>query len=58
MLRLEKRLTQRTVAEKLGISQATYWQWEVAYKEPTDKVRKKIARLFGVSVEDLLEKSA
>lgn len=54
MLRLGKRLTQRAVAEKLGISQASYWQFEVAYKEPSADVRRKIARILGVPVRDLL----
>ncbi|GHU35605.1 transcriptional regulator [Bacilli bacterium] len=53
-LRLEAKLTQKEVAEKLGISTAFYGQWETGKRTPASKNLQKIADVFNVSVDYLL----
>lgn len=58
MIRAEKRLTQHAVAQRMGVSQATYWQLETAVREPDAETRARIARALRVNVGDLLEKAS
>lgn len=53
-LREEEGLTQKQVAEKLGISSVTYLHYEKAQREPSLSMLADIAKLFGVSVDYLL----
>ena len=46
--------TQRHVAEKLGISRSTYTYYEQGKVEPSLQNLVKLARLFKVTVDDLL----
>lgn len=52
--RKANKLTQRAVAEKLGISQPSYIRYENGQSEPTLKNLVKLADLFDVSVDFLL----
>ena len=53
-LRIDKGLTQKQVAEVLGISQNTYSQYEIGVLNyPVDALMK-LADLYGVSVDYLL----
>ncbi|KUO71682.1 MAG: hypothetical protein APF81_22860 [Desulfosporosinus sp. BRH_c37] len=52
-LRDKARLTQETVAAKLGISRSSYGHIETGARNPTYFQAKKIAKLFGVLVEDI-----
>jgi transcriptional regulator with XRE-family HTH domain len=54
VLRAERRLTQHVVAKRLGISQAQYWKFESALIEPSLSDQRRIARVLGVSIDDLL----
>lgn len=54
VLRAERRWTQDDVAYRLGLgSKFRYWQVENEQVEPTEKERTKLAKMFGVSQEDI-----
>ncbi|GAB2022918.1 helix-turn-helix transcriptional regulator [Pseudolactococcus yaeyamensis] len=53
-LRLEQKLTQKQIAEKLGISQQSYAQWENGKRKPSGETLQKLADFFDVSVDSLL----
>lgn len=53
-LRKEKELSQEEVAEKLGFSRAAIAKWETGASTPDVYVIGKIARCFGVTVDELL----
>lgn len=53
-LREEKGLTQRQLAEKLGINSVTYLHYEKEQREPPLPLLADIARFYGVTVDYLL----
>ncbi|GAB2022879.1 helix-turn-helix transcriptional regulator [Pseudolactococcus yaeyamensis] len=53
-LRLQAKLTQKEIAEKLGISTAFYGQWETGKRNPASKNLQKIADFYNVSTDYLL----
>ncbi len=53
-LRLNERLTQRDMAEKLGLSQPSYIRYENGSSEPSQENLVKIADIFDVSIDYLL----
>ena len=53
-LRLEKGLTQKQVAEQLGISSTCYSGYEQGYREPDLKTLIKICKFFEISADYLL----
>jgi transcriptional regulator with XRE-family HTH domain len=53
-LRQEAGLSQQAVADELGIPQQTYANYEVARARPSAAMLPEIARLFGISVDELL----
>lgn len=53
--REEKKMTQVEVAEVLGVKPATISKYEAGTLEPNIESLKKIAELFGVSVDELLK---
>ncbi len=53
-LRTLNKLTQKEVAERLGISQPSYIRYENGSAEPTLENLIKLADLFDVSLDDLL----
>lgn len=55
MLRLENRLTQKELGEKLGFSARTISDWECGNTEPDFLTLKKLCALFNVSYEDILD---
>lgn len=54
LYRLRAGLRQREVAERLNISQAAVSRWEVGSSNPGIDVTPFLARLYGVSVDDIL----
>ena len=46
-------LSQRQVAEALGISQSSYAMIEGGHRHPRKEVEKKLADFFGVTVDEL-----
>ncbi len=53
-LRREKNLTQREVAEKIGVSAAAVGFWETGTNEPKATYLIKLAKFFGVTVDELV----
>ena len=52
-LRQKKQMKQEEVAEKVGITQAAYSQFELGQTKPRTIVRKKLEALFGQPIQDL-----
>ena len=51
--RLDAGLTQKEVAEKLGVAQAQYARWENGGRNPKDETVEKLAKIFGVTFDKL-----
>lgn len=56
-LRLEKKLTQEQLAERLGVSAQSVSRWETSATYPDVMLLPKIAELFGVLVDELFRSS-
>ncbi len=54
-LRREKALTQKELAEKLDIGQATISQWENGLYEPSASAIRQLAIFFDVTADYLLD---
>lgn len=54
MLREEKRLTQKQVADELGFESATISKYEKDMREPNIESLVKLANLFNISLDELL----
>ncbi len=54
-LRKQANLTQKEMAEKMGISQPAYGDWERGVKKPSHENLIKIAKCYGVTTDYLLE---
>lgn len=54
-LRKEKKLSQKQVAEMLGVTQAAVSKWEVSNVPPGVINSQKLAEIFGVTVDELLK---
>jgi transcriptional regulator with XRE-family HTH domain len=52
-LRSQVRLTQRQLADQLGRSEMTVWNWEQGRCKPPATVRPLLARVLGVTIEEL-----
>ncbi len=52
-LRLEKKLSQRKLAEAVGVTQQCVSEWERAKIEPTLGYLWRLADLFGISIDIL-----
>ena len=52
-LRLEAKMTQKDISNKLKISQPTYQRYEKSEREPNQEMVQKIANLFNVSIDYL-----
>lgn len=48
-------LRQEDVARKLEVDQTTVSAWESGKNKPLTKYRKKLARLYGCTVQELME---
>lgn len=55
-LRQQKNLTQKQVAEKLGVSSQAVSKWENNVNTPDIALLPEIAELFGVSIDALFSK--
>ena len=53
-LRKSYKLSQRQIAESIGIKQTTYSDYERGRSEPTIEVLKKLATFFHVYIDDLI----
>ena len=54
-LRKQANLTQKEMAEIIGISQPAYGDWERGVKKPSHENLIKIAKFYGVTTDYLLE---
>ena len=54
-LRKEHNLSQEDLAEKLGVSRQSVSKWEQGITDPSTANLFALAKLFGVSVEELLK---
>jgi putative transcriptional regulator len=52
--RVNKNLTQKQAAAKLGISDNALWNYENGRSYPNVKVIKKMEELYGISYNDLI----
>ncbi len=53
-LRREKNLTQKEVAEKIGVSASAIGFWETGINEPKATYLMKIAKFFGITIDELV----
>ena len=52
-LRLQAKMTQKEISNRLEISQPTYQRYEKSEREPNQEMVQKIANLFNVSIDYL-----
>ena len=55
MMRVQACLTQAAAARKVGVSQITFSKWENGRAKPTTDTLRKLAALFGVPMDELLQ---
>lgn len=55
MLRKKEKITQEKMADKLGISRQTISNWELDVTKPDIEQIIKIAKMFKISIDDLLD---
>lgn len=55
--RTENKMTQEFVAESLGVSRQAVSKWESGASDPSTTNLMALAKLFGVSAEDLLKEA-
>lgn len=53
--RVEKQMTQEFVAESLGVSRQAVSKWESGASDPSTSNLLALAKLFGISAEELLQ---
>lgn len=53
-LRQEKKWSQQTLADELGVSKSTISAWENEYNFPNQEMQEKICKLFGCSLDYLM----
>ena len=56
--RMERNMTQEFVAEALGVSRQAVSRWETGAADPSTSNLLALAKLFGVSAEELLRQAA
>lgn len=54
VLRKKREITQRKLAEAIGVNLSAYGNYETGYSNPDYGTLYKLARFFGISVDDLL----
>ncbi len=47
-------LTQKQVADNLGVVESCYANWEQGRTEPSIEMLRKLGAIFGISLEDLI----
>lgn len=52
--RMSRKMTQKDVAEKIGVAKSTYSLYESGNREPGVAIIKKIAKVLNVSADELL----
>lgn len=57
-LRRQHRFTQEQLAESLGVTPGAVYKWEAGASDPSTSNLLALARLYGVSAEELLREAA
>lgn len=55
VLRQKAGMTQEQLAKKMNVDQTAVSRWETSDTKPLKKYRKKLARVLGCTVEELLK---
>jgi transcriptional regulator with XRE-family HTH domain len=53
-IRIEKGFTQKSLADKLGVSETAVRNWENTAREPSYEILCKLAKIFDITVGQLL----
>ena len=53
--RVDRGLTQESVAQRINISQTTYSTYELGTRNPKGKVAYELSKLFGIPMEKFFE---
>lgn len=53
-LRIQAKLRQEDVARQLDVNQAAVSRWETGDTKPSRKYHKRLAKMYGVTVDELL----
>ena len=56
-LRVQKNLSQQDIADRLSINRTTYTKWELGVSEPSLTMLLKLAEIYDVDCNLLLEKT-
>lgn len=56
-LRVQKNLSQQDIADRLSINRTTYTKWELGVSEPSLTMLLKLAEIYDVDCNWLLEKT-
>ena len=51
--RMDKRLTMKDIAGKLGVTETTVYNWEIRNKKPYRKTREKLKTILDLNKEDI-----
>lgn len=54
-LRKQSEQSQEGVARVLGVTSKTYWRWEKGFSVPPTTAVSKLAELYGVSGQEILD---
>lgn len=54
-LRMSKKLTQKQLAERLGVERTTVSMWETGNSSPSLEILKKIAQVLECSIDELVK---
>ncbi|MFG2072927.1 helix-turn-helix domain-containing protein [Nonomuraea maritima] len=57
-LRMSHGFTRPDVSQALNIDHAAVWRWDTGKQQPSTQVLPDLAKLFGVSIEELYERPA
>ena len=52
--RIEKNMTQAEVAERIGITQCAYGNYELGKRSPKPDMLRKLANIFGCTIDELI----
>lgn len=50
-IRMEMRLTMKDIAEKLGVSETTVYNWEIKNRKPYRRTEEKLRAILGLKEE-------
>ena len=56
-VRLENRLTQKQIAQNLGVVESCYANWEQGRTEPNLEMLRKLSSLLHIKVDELLNEN-